>query len=106
MLEKRIEARLKTALQARGALVFKFVSPGQAGVPDRLAVLPDGRVVFIELKQAKGRLERLQRWQIERLARHNAMVYVVRGCEDVDALLRRLVPGSAAQPGEEAAHEV
>ena len=92
MLEKRIEGKLKAALQARGALVYKFVSPGQAGVPDRLIVLPGGRCVFVELKQLKGRMNELQKWQIERLRTQGAEVYVVKGPEDAEALPGRLFP--------------
>ncbi len=101
MLERRIEGRLKAELQARGALVFKFISPGQGGVPDRLAVLPGGRCVFIELKQDTGRLGALQKWQQDRLRRQGAEVYVVKGREDALALVCRLFPDPAVmQEGE------
>ena len=33
-----------------GGRAYKFVSPGNAGVPDRLICLPGGRAVFAELK--------------------------------------------------------
>lgn len=92
MLEKQIEARLKKELEKRGALVFKFVSPGQAGVPDRLVVLPDGQCVFVELKQENGRLRKLQEWQIQRLRDSNARVAIVRGLQDVLLLVDALFP--------------
>lgn len=92
MLEKGIEARLKNTLQARGALVYKFVSPGQAGVPDRLVVLPGGRCVFVELKQETGQLEALQKWQLDRLRKQGAEVHVVKGREDALALVHHLFP--------------
>ena len=44
-----------------GGVFWKFTSPGRAGVPDRLAVFPDGRVVFVELKTETGRLTKLQK---------------------------------------------
>lgn len=59
MLEKEIEAKLKRRIESlkNGVKCLKFVSPGYTGVPDRMILLPGGRVVFVELKQP-GRRER------------------------------------------------
>ena len=54
MTEKQIEQKLVKAVKAKGGLAPKFVSPGFDGVPDRIVLLPRGRIAFIELK-AKGR---------------------------------------------------
>ena len=50
MLEKELEKKFKYQIEKRGAMVLKFVSPGKAGVPDRLVLLPYGRAVFVEFK--------------------------------------------------------
>ena len=47
MLEKELEKKFKYQIEKRGAMVLKFVSPGKAGVPDRLVLLPYGRAVFV-----------------------------------------------------------
>ena len=61
MLEKDIEARLKKGIDRLGGECYKFTSPGHAGVPDRLILLPGGTMAFVELK-APGKKERkLQR---------------------------------------------
>ena len=52
--ERDIEQKLVKAVKAKGGLAPKFVSPGFDGVPDRIVLLPRGRIAFIELK-AKGR---------------------------------------------------
>lgn len=57
MLEKNIEKRLIQPIKQLGGLCLKFVSPGYTGVPDRLILLPGGRVVFVETKQS-GKKER------------------------------------------------
>lgn len=54
MSEKSTEQKLVKAVKAKGGLAPKFVSPGFDGVPDRIVLLPRGRIAFIELK-AKGR---------------------------------------------------
>lgn len=50
MKEKTIEAYLRDKVKAQGGKAYKFVSPGNDGVPDRLVCLPGGRVFFVELK--------------------------------------------------------
>ena len=55
MRESRIERRLASAVKTQGGLCLKFISPGWDGAPDRLTLLPRGRMAFVELK-APGRL--------------------------------------------------
>ncbi len=50
MRERQIEIKLRDAVKARGGLALKFVSPGTAGVPDRIVLTSAGRVFFVELK--------------------------------------------------------
>lgn len=62
-LEKDIEKKLKTLVERHDGLCLKWVCPGWAGVPDRIVLLPGGRVVFVELKRPKGgQFSRLQDW--------------------------------------------
>lgn len=81
--EKQVEAFMKSEAQKRGCLFYKFVSPGNDGVPDRILITKNGRVHFIELKTKTGRLSPTQRVQIGRLENHNAQVCVVRGKDGV-----------------------
>ena len=60
MKESTIERRLVQGIKKAGGLALKFVSPGHAGVPDRLVLLPRGRVIFVELKTEHGALTPLQ----------------------------------------------
>lgn len=57
MREKEVEEYLTKQAKARGWLALKFVSPGCTGVPDRIVILPGGRVGFLELK-APGEIPR------------------------------------------------
>ena len=50
MRERTVEQALTRAVQAHGGLCWKFTSPGLAGVPDRIIVLPGGHVGFVEVK--------------------------------------------------------
>ena len=53
MREKTIEHKLKTAVGDIGGLALKFVSLGMDGVPDRLILLPGGRMAFAEVKSTR-----------------------------------------------------
>jgi hypothetical protein len=48
--EGKIEAALVKRVKALGGMAEKFTSPGRRSVPDRLVTLPQGRVIFVELK--------------------------------------------------------
>lgn len=71
-------------------MYLKFVSPGDAGVPDRILILPGGRIIFIELKTARGQLSPLQTYQILRLREMGAEVRVIRGMTEAEAFAREL----------------
>lgn len=48
--EKQIEQKLVAEVRRRGGMALKFVSPSYSGMPDRLILLPDGKVAFVEVK--------------------------------------------------------
>ena len=67
-LEKDIEQKLVKKVKAAGGLCLKWVCPGWAGVPDRIVLLPFGRVVFVELKRSKSEtLRKRQEWWAKKL---------------------------------------
>ena len=87
MNEKMIEARLRDGVKALGGVAYKWVSPGNAGVPDRMVVLPGGVVHFIELKREGGKLTRMQKVQQERLRARGANCATVYGLSGVKTYL-------------------
>ena len=60
MLEKQIEAYLVKRVKEIGGIPYKFTSPSNRGVSDRIVVLPGGAIWFIEVKRAGGKLTPLQ----------------------------------------------
>ena len=67
-LEKDIEQKLRKMVERYGGHCLKWVCPGWSGVPDRIVLLPGGRVVFVETKRPKGgKLSELQKWWANRL---------------------------------------
>lgn len=85
--EKTIEEKLGKAVTAVGGLARKFVSPGFTGVPDRIVLLPGGRIYFVELK-AKGRKPSpRQKLVIPQLRRLGFQVWII----DRDATLELFI---------------
>lgn len=85
--EKQIERRLCEGVRAMSGLCLKWVSPGCTGVPDRIVLLPGGRVYFVELKTDTGELSHRQRrmlYLLDGLGLRRAVLY---GAREVDAWL-------------------
>ena len=87
MLERDIERALIKEVRKRHGMAFKFVSPGLDGVPDRIVLLPHGRIAFIELK-AKGRKMRPQQVRRKRqLESLGFLVYCIDSPEQIGGIL-------------------
>ena len=78
-LERNIERKLVNGVKAMGGIAYKWVSPGNTGVPDRIVIFPDGKIEFVELKTETNKPTPLQTAQMKRLQHMNCVVYVLRG---------------------------
>ena len=90
MRESSIETRLVRMVRDRGGLCFKFVSPGNPGVPDRIVITPAGRTVYVELKTEVGRLAAIQKWQHEEMRKRGADVRTLKGLDQVKAFVEEV----------------
>ena len=86
MRERDIERWLCMQINARGGLSIKFRSTTR-GWPDRLVILPRGKVWFVEIKSDHGRLSELQHYQAGRLAWLGANARVVYGLDGAKAFV-------------------
>lgn len=92
MLEKEIERRMCDLVRKRGGLTYKFVSPNNPGVPDRIVITPTGVVWFVELKTEIGRLANVQKWQKCELEKRNANVKVIHGWDAAKEFVDEVIP--------------
>jgi Holliday junction resolvase len=65
--EAKIERKLARWAKDNGCLTYKFSSPANRGVPDRIFILPGGRVLFMELKAPGERPTALQKKHLEEI---------------------------------------
>ena len=77
MREKTIEESLVKAVKNAGGRCLKFTCPGFAGVPDRLMLLPGGKIAFIELKAPGKKPRALQIKRMKQLSALGFMCFVI-----------------------------
>jgi hypothetical protein len=88
MRESTIEAYLRDEVRKIGGRAYKFVSPGNDGVPDRLVCFPGGRVVFVEMKALGKKPTSLQRMQQAVLSGLDFQVWVIDSKSGVDEFVQ------------------
>ena len=90
MNEKHIERKLVEAVKKSGGLAPKFVSPGWDGVPDRIVLLPCGRMAFVELKALGKTMRPLQIRRKKQLERLGFKVHCVDSPEQIYEVLQEI----------------
>lgn len=88
--EKVIEQYLVATAKQNGLLCLKYSNPNQSGYPDRLLVLPSGRVIWVELKSRGRKPTKLQQLRHARLAGMGHQVYVIDNKADIDKLINSI----------------
>ena len=87
MIEKQIENKLTMSVKKNGGIALKLVCPSFAGMPDRLVLLPDGYIAFVELK-APGKKPRPLQVSRHGLLRHLGFkVYVLDDMNQIGGIL-------------------
>lgn len=81
MKEKQIESKVVKKAKELGFLTYKFSSPSNRGVPDRIFISPHGEVFFIEFKSTKGKLTQLQKKVIKDFVNYTVDVFIVDNVE-------------------------
>lgn len=51
MNERTVETAVRDIVKKLGGVCWKWVSPGRGGVPDRICLFKNGRILFVELKR-------------------------------------------------------
>ncbi|NCC14933.1 MAG: VRR-NUC domain-containing protein [Clostridia bacterium] len=87
MREKTIEAKLVKAVKSMGGIALKISSANYDGMPDRLVLLTDGKLAFIELKAPGKKLRPLQEKRIRQLEALGFLVFCIDGIDQIGGIL-------------------
>ncbi len=87
MREKRIEQKLVRKTKDMSGLALKLISPGFAGMPDRLILLPNNKIAFIEVKAPGKALRPLQEKRKRQLEALGFLVFCVDCPEQIVGVL-------------------
>ena len=90
MLEREVEKALVHAVRKHGGIAPKLTSPNNAGMPDRLLILPPGKVCFVELKAPGKKPRPLQLRQIQRLTNLGCIVRTIDHPNQIQELIHEI----------------
>ena len=96
MDEKYIEQAFRKAVRDSGGIALKFVSPGFSGVPDRLLLMPHGRMAFVEVKAPGEKPRALQLSRHKLLRRLGFKVYVLDSMAGIQRIIEEVMPDEAS----------
>lgn len=89
--ERDVEAYLTGQLKSKlGLVCVKFIPDNRNGMPDRMVLLPDRRVLWVELKTTGGKLSAIQKLRHEELKRAGHDIVCVWTKAQADELVARL----------------
>jgi len=91
MKESDVEKYLNDQVKKIGGITRKWVSPGHAGVPDRIVIFPGGFIFFCEVKTDKGKLSVRQERELDELSRMGCTCTIIFGYKGVDMLIKTLI---------------
>jgi hypothetical protein len=87
MREREVETYLRDQVKKAGGKAYKFESPGNDGVPDRIVIFPGNRIYFVELKRPGGKPRPLQIKKINELTGFGCKVLVIDDKSWVDGFI-------------------
>ncbi len=90
MREKQIEQKLIKAAKVVGGLAIKFTSPGFDGMPDRLVLLPQGKMAFVEVKAPGKTMQPLQEKRKRQLEILGFLVFCIDRPEQIGGILSEI----------------
>ena len=87
MLESLIERHLVKEVNRRDGLCLKFNSQSMTGIPDRIILMKNGTVGFVEVKQKGKKPRPLQKLRMKQLRRLGFKIYTLDEKEKIGEIL-------------------
>jgi len=95
MREKEIEKKLTLEAKKRGGLALKFISPGFDGMPDRIVLMPKGKIAFVEVKAPGKHPRPLQMARHKLLRSLGFKVFVLDDEKEIHKIIDNILGGDA-----------
>lgn len=87
--ESRIEVKLNKAVKAKGGYCFKFIA--QRGVPDRIVLLPFGKIGFVEVKAPGEKPSKLQALILRKIREIGFKTFVLDDAGMIEDILNEIL---------------
>ena len=88
--EKAIERKLVELVKKAGGLCIKLLTSQYIGLPDRLCLFPNGKIIFVELKSTGQKPRKIQVFVHNKLRSLGFQVEVIDSIEGVESLIFRI----------------
>ena len=93
MLEKEIEMCLIKTIKELNGLCIKFSPISFVGMPDRIVILPNAKIGFIELKAPNKKPRAIQVKRIKQLQELGFKAFVVDNKNQIDEVIKIIKEG-------------
>lgn len=88
--EKLLERKLNLAIKKLGGCTIKLLATHISGLPDRICLLPQGKVFFAEVKTTKEKPKKIQLKVHRDLKAMNFPTFIIQSTEDIENLIKNL----------------
>ena len=88
--ESQLERKLFERIKKMGGMALKFISPGRAGVPDRIILMPEGKIYFVEMKSRRGEINPIQEYVFEKFKNLGFEVRILNSEEKIKNFLQEI----------------
>lgn len=89
--ENQLEEKLRKKIKELGGIALKFVSPGCAGVPDRIILMPQGKIYFVEMKSPRGEVNPIQKYVFEKFEEVGFKVHILNSDDAIKNFLEKII---------------
>ena len=87
LTEKQIETRFCKAVKKIGGMALKFSAQFKAGVPDRIVLMPEGKIYFVELKRENGAVSEIQKYVFKEFEELGFPVHVISSAKMIEEFI-------------------
>lgn len=88
--ESQLEEKFCKKIKKIGGMALKFMSPGRAGVPDRIILMPGGKIYFVEMKSSNGPVNPIQEYIFEKFEELGFKVHILNSENSVKKFLEKI----------------